>query len=116
LPEHEQVVIVVDQFEELFRFADAVDRPGGGDDAAAFVKLLLEESEQRELPIYVVLTMRCDYIGECARYSGLPEAVTNALYLIPRMTRDQRRAALFEPVRVRGGTVGPRPALRALHS
>ena len=115
LPEHEQVVIVVDQFEELFRFADAADRPSGGDDAAAFVKLLLEASEQRELPIYVVLTMRSDYIGDCARYSGLPEAVTNALYLIPRMTRDQRRAAIVEPVRVGGGTIAPRLVIRLLN-
>jgi tetratricopeptide (TPR) repeat protein/energy-coupling factor transporter ATP-binding protein EcfA2 len=115
LPEHEQVVIVVDQFEELFRFADAADRPGGGEDAAAFVKLLLEASEQRDLPIYVVLTMRSDYIGDCARYSGLPEAVTNALYLIPRMTRDQRRAAIVEPVRVGGGTIAPRLVIRLLN-
>jgi hypothetical protein len=32
--------------------------------------------------------MRSDYIGDCARYSGLPEAVTNALYLIPRIGVD----------------------------
>ena len=115
LPEQEQVLVVVDQFEELFRFANAADRPGQDDDAAAFVKLLLEASQQRELPIYVVLTMRSDYIGDCARYSGLPEAVTNALYLIPRMTREQRRAAIIEPVRVGGGTIAPRLVVRLLN-
>ena len=74
-------------------------QPDRDEDAAAFVKLLLEASQQRELPIYVVLTMRSDYIGDCARYRGLPEAVTNGLYLIPRMTpraaarRDRRAGA-----------------------
>ena len=115
LPEGEQMLIVVDQFEELFRFADAVDRPGRDEDTAAFVKLLLEASQRRELPIYVVLTMRSDYIGDCARCSGLPEAVTNALYLIPRMTREQRRAAIVEPVRVGGGTIAPRLVIRLLN-
>jgi tetratricopeptide (TPR) repeat protein len=115
LLEREQMLIVVDQFEELFRFADAVDRPGRDEDTAAFVKLLLEASQQRELPIYVVLTMRSDYIGDCARCSGLPEAVTNALYLIPRMTREQRRAAIVEPVRVGGGTIAPRLVIRLLN-
>jgi tetratricopeptide (TPR) repeat protein len=77
--------------------------------------LLLEASEQRELPIFVALTMRSDYIGDCARYNGLPEAVTKALYLIPRMTREQRRAAITEPVRVGGGTISPRLVLRLLN-
>ena len=115
LPPNEQVLIVVDQFEELFRFAGAADQAGREEDAAAFIKLLLEATQQRELPIYVVLTMRSDYIGDCSRYSGLPEAVTNALYLIPRMTRDQRRAAIAEPVRVGGGTIAPRLVVRLLN-
>jgi tetratricopeptide (TPR) repeat protein len=115
LPEREQVLIVVDQFEELFRFANTTDKPGRDDDAAAFVKLLLETSQQRELPIYVVLTMRSDYIGDCARYRDLPEAVTNALYLIPRMTREQRRAAIVEPVRVGGRSIAPRLVVRLLN-
>lgn len=115
LPPDEQVLIVADQFEELFRFAGATDRPGADEDAAAFVKLLLEASQQRELPIYVVLTMRSDYIGDCARYRDLPEAVTSGLYLIPRMTRDQRRAAIVEPIRVGGGGIAPRMVTRLLN-
>ena len=115
LPADEQVLIVVDQFEELFRFADASGRPGQAEDAAAFVKLLLEASRQRELPIYVVITMRSDYIGDCARYRDLPEAVTDGLYLIPRMTREQRRAAIVEPVRVGGGSIAPRLVVRLLN-
>jgi tetratricopeptide (TPR) repeat protein len=115
LPEREQLLIVVDQFEELFRFADATGKPGQDDDAAAFVKLLLAASSQRDLPIYVVLTMRSDFIGDCARYRGLPEAITGGLYLIPRMTREQRRAAITEPVRVGGGTIAPRLVVRLLN-
>src|SRR6516165_8269892 len=115
LPSDRQLLIVVDQFEEVFRFAEASDRPGRNEDAAAFVKLLLEASRQRELPIYVVITMRSDYIGDCARYRDLPEAVTSGLYLIPRMTREQWRAAIIEPVRVGRGTIAPRLVVRLLN-
>ena len=115
LPADQQILIVADQFEELFRFADVAGRPGREEDAAAFVKLLLEAGQQRDLPIYVVLTMRSDYIGDCARYRGLPEAVTDGLYLIPRMTREQRRAAIVEPVRVGGGTITSRLVVRLLN-
>jgi tetratricopeptide (TPR) repeat protein len=115
LPEQERVLVVVDQFEELFRFAGAVDKPGQEEEAAAFVKLLLYAGGQREVPVYIVLTMRSDFIGDCARYHGLPEAVTAGLYLIPRMTREQRRLAIVEPVRVGGGSMAPRLVNRLLN-
>ena len=60
----------------------------------AFVKLLLEATKQRALPVYVVLTMRSDFIGDCMRYPGLPEAVNEGQYLVPRMTRDELRSAI----------------------
>jgi len=115
LPPQEQVLIIVDQFEELFRFANSSGRPRQEDDAAAFVKLLLEARAQSELPIYIVLTMRSDFIGDCARYRDLPEVVATGLYLIPRMTREQRRSAITNPVRVGGGTIAPRLVNRLLN-
>ncbi len=114
-PAHEQFLIIVDQFEELFRFANSTDRPSQEEDAAAFIKLLLEAYQQSELPIYIVLTMRSDFIGDCARYRDLPEAVASGLYLIPRMTREQRRSAITKPVRVGGGTIAPRLVNRLLN-
>ncbi|HEX8852861.1 MAG TPA: hypothetical protein VF754_05205, partial [Pyrinomonadaceae bacterium] len=101
LKEHENLLVVVDQFEELFRFRAA--RTGTGDDATAFVKLLLEATRQRELPLYVILTMRSDFLGDCAQFQGLPEAINNGQYLIPRMTRDERRVAITGPVAVARG-------------
>ncbi len=115
LPERENLLIIVDQFEELFRFADASGAERQEDDAAAFVKLLLEATRQTELPIYVVLTMRSDFIGDCARFQGLPEAVTAGMYLIPRMTREQRRAAIEEPVRVGKAQIARRLVNRLLN-
>jgi formylglycine-generating enzyme required for sulfatase activity len=115
LPEHEQILIIVDQFEELFRFASVSGRTRNASDAAMFVKLLLEATNQRELPIYIVLGLRSDYMGDCAQFRDLPEAVTSALYLIPRMTRGQQREAIEGPVRVGGGTITPRLVNRLLN-
>ncbi len=95
----EKLLVVIDQFEELFRFR-AARAAGTDDDAAAFVKLLLEASRQRDEPVYVVLTMRSDFLGDCAQLQGLPEAINDGQYLIPRMTRDERRFAIVGPVRV----------------
>ncbi|HEX6718813.1 MAG TPA: tetratricopeptide repeat protein [Pyrinomonadaceae bacterium] len=104
LSEHEKLLIVVDQFEELFRFRAAHERTSV-DEAAAFVKLLLEAAQQRELSIYIVLTMRSDFLGDCAQFQGLPEAINDGQYLIPRMTRDERRFAVTGPVGVTRGKI-----------
>ena len=101
LGEHEKLLVVVDQFEELFRFRAT----HSVDEASAFVKLLLEAAQQRELSIYIVLTMRSDFLGDCAQFQGLPEAINDGQYLIPRMTRDERRFAVTGPVGVTRGKI-----------
>jgi tetratricopeptide (TPR) repeat protein/energy-coupling factor transporter ATP-binding protein EcfA2 len=105
LAAYENLLVVVDQFEELFRFRAARGHEGTDDDAAAFVKLLLEAGAQRDVPLYVVLTMRSDFLGDCAQFWGLPEAINTGQYLIPRMTRDERRSAITGPVAVGGGEI-----------
>jgi hypothetical protein len=105
LDPNEKLLVVVDQFEELFRFRAARAATSTADEASAFVKLLLEASRQRELSIYIVLTMRSDFLGDCAQFQGLPEAINDGQYLIPRMTRDERRFAVTGPVGVTRGKI-----------
>ena len=115
LPPDENVLVVVDQFEELFRFKQARAEAGGRDEAVAFVKLLLEAAHQDDIPIYVVLTMRSEFIGSCAEIPGLAEAVNDGQYLVPRMTRDELRLAITGPVAVGGGQIAPRLVTRVLN-
>ena len=72
-----------------------------------FVELILRAAEQREVPIFIVLTMRSDFVGDCARFRGLPERLNDNQYLTPRLTREQIAAAIREPARVCGGVVDP---------
>ena len=105
LQPHENLLVLVDQFEELFRFADLASQRGAGDEAPAFVKLLLEAAHQTAVPIYVVITMRSDFLGDCARFRDLPEAISDGQYLIPRLTRDELQAVITGPIGVRGGRI-----------
>ena len=99
LPEKARLLILVDQFEELFRY----HRTGSGNDAAAFVERLLAAAEHPE--VYVVITMRSDFLGDCALYTGLPEAINAGLFLTPRLTREQMADAVQFPARVFGRDV-----------
>ncbi len=112
LAEDVNLLIVVDQFEELFRYRQAAPGQqqtvmGTGEDAIAFVNLLLEVKQQTRYPIYIVLTMRSDFLGDCSQFTGLAEAINAGQYLVPRMTRDERRAAISGPVGVGGAEISP---------
>ncbi len=77
-------------------------------EAADVVDLLLALAKQRELPIYVAITMRTDFLGDCDLFYGLPEALNRGRYLVPRMTRQQLGKAISGPVRVNGERIAPR--------
>ena len=95
------VLVLADQFEEIFRFRHGSAR----DDSDALVELLLASAEQRQVPIYVVITMRADFIGECMLYDGLAQRINHDLYLTLRLTREQCREAIEQPAAVFGGRV-----------
>ena len=89
------LLVVVDQFEELFRYRalatpQKADEYGMRQETTAFVNLLLEAAKQRTCPIYVVLTMRSDFLGDCAQFPALPEAINEGHYLTRRAS-DQAR-------------------------
>lgn len=108
LPVGTALLLVVDQFEELFRY-----RQLGASDvhanhaATALVNLLLEVRERPDCPIHVVLTMRSDFLGDCTQFPGLAEAINSGQYLVPRLTRDERRAAIAGPTAVAGAQISP---------
>lgn len=112
LPPATNLLVVADQFEELFRYRQVGEvgdqsQHARSQEVIAFVNLLLEAAEQRDRPIYVVLTMRSDFLGDCALIPRLPEAINEGQYLVPRMTRDELRSAIVGPVRVGDGEIAP---------
>jgi hypothetical protein len=113
LPEGTNFLLVVDQFEEIFRFRRSDDATD--EQAAFFVNLLLEASAQADLPLYVIITMRSDFLGECSQFPRLADTVNEGEFLIPRLNRDQRKEAIVGPVKVAGGEIADRLLLRLLN-
>lgn len=109
------VLLVIDQFEEIFRFGVESYDPEKREEAEDFVSLMLALAEQRTLPIYVVMTMRSDFIGDCDNFYGLPEAMNRSQYLVPRLTRQQRQQAIEGPIHLLGASISPRLLDRVLN-
>ncbi|HEX2900505.1 MAG TPA: hypothetical protein VHS96_12360, partial [Bacteroidia bacterium] len=115
LRENENLLVVVDQFEEIFRFNEDSKDVERLNEAKAFIRLLLEASSDPALPVYVVITMRSDFLGECPRFRDLPEAINAGQYLVPRLTRAQMRDAIAGPVAVFQEEIAPDLVIRLLN-
>lgn len=102
-PSRLNLLVLVDQFEELFTYAEAGDPQA--DESENFVNLLLESRRERDVRIYVVLTMRTDFLGHCVRFMELPDAINRAQYLTPRLRREEMREAIDGPARLFDGRI-----------
>ena len=117
------LILVVDQFEELFRFGLAglgyrrggVEEARRRDEATQFVQILLDADRRRIENVRVLITMRSDFIGDCAYFHGLSEAVSATQYLVPNLTRSQLEEAIRNPIEKAGGTIEPELVERLLN-
>jgi hypothetical protein len=105
LPRGTNLLILVDQFEELFRYQTYDDR----EEAEAFVARLLEVRNPPEFldveaaaSLYVTITMRSEYLGACSLIENLAEAINQGAYLTPRMKRNECREAIEGPAELCG--------------
>ncbi len=110
----EALLLIVDQFEEIFGSRDETV-PQDSSDASLFVDLLLKAVDQREVPIYILLTMRADFLGQCSQFRGLPEALNDCYYLVPRMTRLQQQQAIELPLQAQSEAIHPALVQRLLN-
>lgn len=109
----ENVFFLFDQFEELFRYRHT-DNTEDDNEALEFVNLVLNVANQRSVPSYVAINMRADFIGDCSVFPGLTELINTSTYLVPQLTREQKRKVIEGPVAVGGGRISQRLVKRLL--
>jgi len=93
--------------QELFRYKSSRKDLSTYNESEAFVKLLVNANKTKDVPIYIVLTMRSDFIGECSQFHELTELINDSNYLVPQMTREDFRMAVEGPVAVGGAEIEP---------
>ena len=101
----QQVVIVIDQFEELFRFSPATVMGTPGDDATAFIDLIVNAMQKPDQGLYIIVTLRSEYVSECGRFHSLTNLMNSSSYLLPQIPHDQLAAVIEEPVKLSGGSI-----------
>ncbi len=97
--------ILVDQFEELFRY----EKESSRDEAELFIKLIERaatepevQTEPAAVDLHVIVTMRSEFLGECARFEGFAETINRTQYLVPRVDEQGLMRAVRRPARMYG--------------
>ncbi|MDO7853537.1 nSTAND1 domain-containing NTPase [Hymenobacter convexus] len=112
------LLVVVDQFEEFFTNPENYDGDQPTTAAQTVVNLLLETvrlAQAEGLPIYIVCTMRSDFVGQCAEFRGLIEQVGASQYFVPRLLRHEFLEVIKEPALLSGNRISERLVQRLLY-
>jgi len=108
------LLLYLDQFEEIFRFRK-LGETKHINESLAYVNLILDAIKQTEAPIYIALSMRSDFLGDCEQFPELTNKINDSHYLIPQMTREQKKLVISGPVAVGDARISNRLVQRLLN-
>ncbi|MCX2742685.1 High-affnity carbon uptake protein Hat/HatR [Mangrovivirga sp. M17] len=89
-------LFLIDQFEEIFRFQTTEEYDKN--DAQHYIDLILHAHQSQKVPFYVLINIRADFVGDCAQFPGLTKLINDSQFLIPQMTREEKRKAIVGPI------------------
>jgi WD40 repeat protein/transcriptional regulator with XRE-family HTH domain len=86
-----RLLLVVDQFEELFTLCRSEEERAG------FIDNLLKGAAEVDGPVVVVITLRADFYAHCANYPRLREVLAKCQEYIGAMNDEELRRAIEAP-------------------
>jgi basic membrane lipoprotein Med (substrate-binding protein (PBP1-ABC) superfamily)/DNA-binding SARP family transcriptional activator len=101
LPRDSRLLLVIDQFEELFALVDDED------ERVAFLDLLGPALDDPHGRIVVVLTLRADFYDRPLRYPAFAQRLGDGIVNVTNLTPDELERAVQEPMRRAHVTLEP---------
>ncbi|WP_406306759.1 AAA family ATPase [Streptomyces sp. NBC_00885] len=104
---HERLVLIVDQFEEIFTPSGPEDDPAAEAEREAFITALRTAAQTPsgacdEPPALVVLGVRGDFWDRCASYPQLAAVLQEGQFVVRPMTEPELRRAIVGPAAAAG--------------
>ncbi|MEH2382737.1 MAG: caspase family protein [Nostoc sp.] len=99
LPSSVKLLLVVDQFEEVFT--------GGASqqEKQRFIDLLTQVVEITDSRLAVVITMRADFLEPCLQYPSLTQLIQTQAVYMPPLTGVDLKDTIAEPAKLQGHSV-----------
>lgn len=107
LKHDDNVILVIDQFEEIFRYQSPQEKELLNSSVRKFIDFLVDSVFKPDVDILVILTMRTEYLGECSQYKGLTTLINNSNYFVPEMEIRNWKEVIECPVKFAGAKIEP---------
>ena len=100
-----KILLIVDQFEELFRHGSSGKAAESTPGTEGFINLLTNAIAHDNPDFFLVIAIRSDLITECAHYRNFTSLLNSSNYLVSKMNRDNIREAIVGPVKNAGADI-----------
>ncbi len=86
-----EILILIDQFEEIYSLCDDVE------ERRIFIENLLHATRDRSKKVFVVITLRSDFLAQTQAYPELSRIIALNNVLVPAMNEDELCRAIAKP-------------------
>ncbi|NOK63454.1 MAG: hypothetical protein GFH25_541276n7 [Chloroflexi bacterium AL-N10] len=100
-----RLVLVIDQFEELWTQAPADPHTSQNlvQQHLPFIQQLLTAAAAPDHPVFIIITMRADFLHRAAEYSELAQWIGEHDVIVSPMQPEELRQAIEHPAQIVGG-------------
>jgi WD40 repeat protein/energy-coupling factor transporter ATP-binding protein EcfA2 len=101
----EKVLLVIDQFEEIFRY-NTISAGGTRESLTAeFIEKIVRAVSNPDTGIHAIISMRSEYISECMHYNEFTQLINSSSFLVPQMDKEDYRQIIEGPVKFAGAEI-----------
>jgi signal transduction histidine kinase len=100
LSDSERLLLVVDQFEEVFTLCPKEE------ERRQFIELLTQVAELPDSHLAIVTTMRADFLEPCLSYESLTRLIQNKAVYMPPLLGAELEEAIATPAKLQGYSFG----------
>ncbi|MBN2892928.1 MAG: hypothetical protein JXL97_13760 [Bacteroidales bacterium] len=104
---NKKFLIYIDQFEEIFRYRDNDFIRNAEETSEIFIQNIINATKSKKVDVFVVLSLRSDFLSDCTVFTGLPEMINKGHYLLPKLTLQQKEDAIRKPAEQAGAVFSP---------
>ena len=101
LTERVRILIVVDQFEEVFTLNRSPQL------RERYIDALLTAAQSSRVPVNLLLAIRSDFYAHCVEHPELAGCMGTSLYNLPRMTAEKLRESIEKRLQLAGASAEP---------
>jgi WD40 repeat protein/energy-coupling factor transporter ATP-binding protein EcfA2 len=103
----EKILLVIDQFEDIFRFKRSKHNKTVVPEHDKYIELLVQAVNQSVVPVYLIMAIRSDFIDECQQFDELNDLISASNLILPQMSGKELRDVISRPAREAGCEIDP---------